>query len=462
MQTLSLKNSQSAQKNLADVVNKNDSGFNPAVNGSAASAEKTPFQMELTRQVQAKKQPVQPVQAKAVNTQNKVTQNATARPSSAHQKTAADDNSAVNNRQDLTGNTKAEQAADSGARQPMDSSAILQALQSMDQLAEANLLGDAKETKALQQEELIVSPDGSNVALLAGASLMAPSLVTPAVTQSDEAVMLAGEQGNPSADKNLQAALLTGHEFSSKTAATVPGDANLASKNLNQTAEGDKSFGAAVTEQDSAQPRLLDKAIENQSNMMVREDTQLNKTVTMALNDIANKEAAAIQAATAQTQTTQLSGTLASQQLASANTINVYPGKTGWDQAISQKVVWMVGAGEQTASLTLNPPDLGPLKVVIHVHNDQADTTFISDNDEVRQALESGLSNLRDKMSESGIQLGQTNVSTSSQSQQNFQQAAQGRAIGQSAGQANAPQVEVATKTVSRVSVANGLVDTFA
>lgn len=149
-------------------------------------------------------------------------------------------------------------------------------------------------------------------------------------------------------------------------------------------------------------------------------------------------------------------------QAASANTINVYPGKTGWDQAISQKVVWMVGAGEQSATLTLNPPDLGPLQVVINVHNDKADTTFISDNAEVRQALQDGMSNLRDKMSESGIQLGQANVSSGGQAQQQFQQATQNRAAKQSADNASFQQPENSTHQNTLVRVINGLVDTFA
>jgi len=149
------------------------------------------------------------------------------------------------------------------------------------------------------------------------------------------------------------------------------------------------------------------------------------------------------------------------QQLGSANSINIYPGKTGWDQALSQKVVWMVGAGEQSATLTLNPPDLGPLQVVIHVLNDQANTTFISDNPEVRQALEDGMSNLRDKMNESGIQLGQANVSSGEQSKQQFQQAVQQRADASSTnGSASAPAIEKSSRGIARVS--NGLVDTFA
>jgi flagellar hook-length control protein FliK len=106
---------------------------------------------------------------------------------------------------------------------------------------------------------------------------------------------------------------------------------------------------------------------------------------------------------------------------------------------------------------------LGPLKVVINVHNDQADTTFISDNDEVRKALESGMSNLRDKMNESGIQLGQANVSTSQQqSQQEFQQAAQNRVFQHDKSQTNAELVESDPQAKVTVRVSDGLVDTFA
>lgn len=150
-------------------------------------------------------------------------------------------------------------------------------------------------------------------------------------------------------------------------------------------------------------------------------------------------------------------------QATNSNTIHVYPGKAGWDQAISQKVVWMVGAGEQSATLTLNPPDIGPLQVVINVQNDKADTTFISDNAEVRQALQDGISNLREKMSESGIQLGQANVSSGGQAQQQFQQAMQNKAASSLPDNSvTASQTEKTTVTNSLTRVSNGLVDTFA
>lgn len=149
------------------------------------------------------------------------------------------------------------------------------------------------------------------------------------------------------------------------------------------------------------------------------------------------------------------------QQAGSANTINTYLGKTGWDQAISQKVVWMVGASEQSATLTLNPPDLGPLQVVINVNNAMVDTTFISDNADVRQALQDGISNLREKMSESGIQLGQANISSGGQTKQEFQQATQNRLISQpSSGSLVLPEAKVNVVN-NRIRSGSGLVDTF-
>ncbi|NOT68111.1 MAG: hypothetical protein HOP04_07265 [Methylophilaceae bacterium] len=140
------------------------------------------------------------------------------------------------------------------------------------------------------------------------------------------------------------------------------------------------------------------------------------------------------------------------------NTISAYPGKEGWDKAINQKIVWMVGANEQTASLTLNPPDLGPLQIVIHVHNEQTDATFSSDNKEVRQALEDGMSNLRDMMKDAGITLGQTNIN-----QHNNQAPADTARFNQQTKQvAHIQQQNIQATPNTIIKTGLGLVDTFA
>lgn len=148
-------------------------------------------------------------------------------------------------------------------------------------------------------------------------------------------------------------------------------------------------------------------------------------------------------------------------QPGSSNEINVYPGKTGWNAAISQKVVWMVGATEQSATLTLNPPDLGPLKVVINVNNEKADATFISDNPEVRKALENGMVNLRNSMDQAGVQLGQANVNTGKQ-QQAFEQATREQLSQQPSANDTSQSEEHSAHVITKPQVNNGLVDIFA
>lgn len=150
------------------------------------------------------------------------------------------------------------------------------------------------------------------------------------------------------------------------------------------------------------------------------------------------------------------------QQVATSHVAEAFSGKATWNQAISQRVLWMVGAGEQSATLTLNPPDLGPLQVVVHVHNGMADTRFTSDNAEVRQALQDGMDNLREKMRESGVQLGQTNVQSGEQSRQEFQQTSQQNNLGARNSTTTEATQNAPVMSQVKTYVANGLVDTFA
>jgi len=75
-------------------------------------------------------------------------------------------------------------------------------------------------------------------------------------------------------------------------------------------------------------------------------------------------------------------------------------GTTAWGQALGEKLVWMTAGAQQTASLTLNPPNLGPLQIVLNVSNDQATASFFSAQPEVRQALEAAMPKLREMMDE--------------------------------------------------------------
>lgn len=134
-------------------------------------------------------------------------------------------------------------------------------------------------------------------------------------------------------------------------------------------------------------------------------------------------------------------------------------GTPAWDQALGQKIVWMAQGGEQSASLTMNPPDLGPMQVVLSVSNNQASVDFMAAQPEVRQALEAALPRLREMMSESGIQLGQANVSAGGQQQfAGFDGGSRGGRGGDPAGAESAPQPRQGVVRIAR----DGAVDTFA
>ncbi len=155
----------------------------------------------------------------------------------------------------------------------------------------------------------------------------------------------------------------------------------------------------------------------------------------------------------------------AAANLVSTNPVNnglimTPPGKEGWTQAIGQRVMWMVGAAQQSATLTLNPPEMGPLQIVINVHNDKADTAFFSDRQEVRQALQDGMDNLREMMKEAGINLGQTNINQRDKMAQDFTQHQQQTAR-QDTGNSALAAEEPSTSTVA-TRAGLGLVDTFA
>lgn len=152
--------------------------------------------------------------------------------------------------------------------------------------------------------------------------------------------------------------------------------------------------------------------------------------------------------------------------VAPATTLYSRVGTAAWDQQLGQKVIFMAAGGEQSATMELNPPDLGPLQVVLSVSKDQATAAFTSAAPEVRQALEAALPKLREMMGEAGIQLGNATVSAGTSDQNNSSQASssgsgqrgvQGRNGAAGSDGADAPP---ATATVRRLP--NSAVDTFA
>lgn len=431
MQNLSLSMSQTtSQKKMDGSADKTNMGLDKPVAGQNAS-----FRMVLSKQVQSQQTPNKQTPDKQTPVQQEITQSDKAQQVSAK---VTEDNyleatmlqpkrklKAINSQHDIAVAIKAELEAKNINPNIQDSSAIVLSAAALVPLLNTQVTSTTNEPKLTSQ--------------LASQLTFQPSTQTATTVENVP-------------DKQYELdAMLNNTEFKFNKINTLESPAIAPKTPAESLVNTDKIGQIAVTLPTIAKPSAVDES-SNVSWMFstLREsmaaDAAINEVLTPAgLPSLV-----------------QVNTALPTQQVASANMISAYPGKAGWDQAISQKVVWMVGAGEQSATLTLNPPDLGPLQVVIHVHNNQADTTFISNNAEVRQALQDGMANLRDKMSESGLQLGQANVSSGQQSQQPFQQAMQERQAPQLTNVNTVLATEKATDANAIVRIANGLVDTFA
>lgn len=148
----------------------------------------------------------------------------------------------------------------------------------------------------------------------------------------------------------------------------------------------------------------------------------------------------------------------------SADKLTPPVGTPAWDQALGNRVVWMAGSDMQSASLSLNPPDLGPLQVVLNVANNQASATFSAAQPEVRQALEAAMPKLREMLEEAGIQLGQATVDAGTPNRQDSsdRQPQYGSRMNDGENKLGGTESVAATPRQAALVRGQGLVDTFA
>ncbi|MFA5627380.1 MAG: flagellar hook-length control protein FliK [Thiohalomonadaceae bacterium] len=102
-------------------------------------------------------------------------------------------------------------------------------------------------------------------------------------------------------------------------------------------------------------------------------------------------------------------------------TVPVSVRQEGWDQAMSERVVWMARQGIKEAQIQLNPRHLGPIEVHVSVNKDQATVNFVAHHTITREALESAMPRLREMLQDSGLDLAQSDVSQQQQQQANDQ-----------------------------------------
>jgi flagellar hook-length control protein FliK len=135
--------------------------------------------------------------------------------------------------------------------------------------------------------------------------------------------------------------------------------------------------------------------------------------------------------------------------------------QAAWGDEFNQKVTWMANQHNQSAELHLNPPQLGPLNVVLKMDGDQATAMFTSPHAAVRDAIEQALPKLREMMAESGIMLG--NAMVSDQATHKNQDQSSRKSPGRSASSSDISEVAgIPESRSTAISRHQGMVDTFA
>jgi flagellar hook-length control protein FliK len=150
----------------------------------------------------------------------------------------------------------------------------------------------------------------------------------------------------------------------------------------------------------------------------------------------------------------------------SVQTVSSPLGSKGWAEEFSQKITWMGTQQNQVVELHLNPPNLGPLDVVLKISDSQATALFTSPHSAVREAVENALPRLREMLADNGITLGNTMVSDQSSRDRSADgfagNGSAARAQRESADNAPVASPSSAAQQILPARRHNGMVDTFA
>lgn len=140
-----------------------------------------------------------------------------------------------------------------------------------------------------------------------------------------------------------------------------------------------------------------------------------------------------------------------------------------WGGELGRQFVTLVQSGQpgtsHIAQLRLDPPNLGPLHVAIHVSDNIAQAVFVSPHAQVRQAVENALPQLQQQLAQAGIALGQASVSDQGAPHHDF---GDGASSSRRSGTASLPTAAVGAvagrqaAAGTRSPAPNALVDTFA
>jgi len=82
-----------------------------------------------------------------------------------------------------------------------------------------------------------------------------------------------------------------------------------------------------------------------------------------------------------------------------------------WGSELSKRITMLINNGQQqVAELRLNPAHLGPLSVRLQLDEDQANISFVTNHQAVKEAIELSLPKLKEQLQQQGLDLGNVDV----------------------------------------------------
>jgi len=133
-------------------------------------------------------------------------------------------------------------------------------------------------------------------------------------------------------------------------------------------------------------------------------------------------------------------------------------GTNAWAESVSQRVTLMTAQRLGSATIELDPPELGAMTVKVSLEGDKASVSFMSANGHVREALEQSLPRLQEMLGQQGLQLADAQVSDNPSAGQN---SGDSRSV---SGQSSSKGTEElqGESTEHSVNVPTGLIDYYA
>ena len=131
-----------------------------------------------------------------------------------------------------------------------------------------------------------------------------------------------------------------------------------------------------------------------------------------------------------------------------------------WGEKLGGRIVMLASSQLQTAEIRLTPAELGPLRVRVSIDDGLANVTIHAQHSVTREAIEQALPRLREMMAESGLSLGQTDVSDQGVAGGDPDQGSTAASAITEEASENPSDGEPAER--QNIVTSNGLVDTFA